>query len=147
MKLERNFGNLSDTQIAELENRLNVTLPDDYKRFLSQTNGGVIDLDTNFLIHIDDINEEASVDVLFGLTPQNSVTDLLYWNDTYGDDMFEDSIIIGTSLENGFIVLICSEEDPGVYYWDDTYHFEQSDDESNTYFITDTFTDFLKQCP
>ena len=147
MKLEKTFGKLSSAQISELENQLNISLPDDHKNFLAEINGGVIDLNTDFLIHIDDINESASVDVLFGLTPQASHTDLLSWNKTYGYDMLPDSIIIGTSLESGFIVLICNEEDAGVYYWDHTYHFKQSDDEYNTYFIADTFTDFVKQCP
>ncbi|MBC8537137.1 SMI1/KNR4 family protein [Feifania hominis] len=99
MKLEKTFGKLSSAQISELENQLNISLPDDYKNFLAEINGGVIDLNTDFLIHIDDINESASVDVLFGLTPQASHTDLLSWNKTYGYDMLPDSIIIAQVLK------------------------------------------------
>lgn len=31
----------------------------------------------------------------------------------------------------------------GVYYWDDSYHFDFSEDDMNTYFIADSFSDFL----
>ncbi|MFD2388034.1 hypothetical protein [Enterococcus rivorum] len=42
------------------------------------------------------------------------------------------------------ILIICDGENEGVYYWDDSYHFENSDDEMNTYWIANTFTEFIK---
>lgn len=61
------------------------------------------------------------------------------------DELLEKTIIIADDIIQGFIVLICEGEDKGVYYWDDAYNFETSDDESNVYWIADDFTSFLEQ--
>ena len=145
MKLYKTFGKLSEKQISDLENQLNVKLPDDYKNFLAQTNGATLDPYSTESFLIRDINEPATLDILFGLTSQDS-SDLLYWNKTYGDEMVENSVIIGMSLEHSFIVLICDGEYAGVYCWDDCHHYSQSSEESNTYFIAETFTDLLNLC-
>jgi hypothetical protein len=41
------------------------------------------------------------------------------------------------------LLLINDGSDNGVYYWDDSYSFEESDDDCNTYFIADSFSDFV----
>lgn len=40
--------------------------------------------------------------------------------------------------------MICDGENQRVYYWDDSYHFEYSDDENKMYWIADTFVGFMK---
>ncbi|MBE5977520.1 MAG: hypothetical protein E7249_00110 [Paenibacillaceae bacterium] len=67
----------------------------------------------------------------------------LTWTNKFSDDMLESSLIIADTLEKGFIILICTGEYKGVYYWDDSYHFESSEDDKNTYFIADSFSDLL----
>ena len=61
----------------------------------------------------------------------------------YIDDLFEETVIIGDSLQNGFIVLICDGINDGVYYYDDSYYFDESNDEINVYLISPDFTGFL----
>ena len=38
--------------------------------------------------------------------------------------------------------MICAGEDSGIYYWDDAYNFGTSNDDSNVYWIADSFTEF-----
>lgn len=59
------------------------------------------------------------------------------------DDLFEKTVIIGDSLQNGFIVMICDGNNDGVYYYDDSYYFDESNDENNVYIISNNFTEFL----
>ena len=58
-------------------------------------------------------------------------------------DLFEKTVIIGDSLQNGFIVMICDGNNDGVYYYDDSYYFDESNDENNVYIISNNFTEFL----
>ena len=53
------------------------------------------------------------------------------------------TVIIGDSLQNGFIVMICDGNNDGVYYYDDSYYFDESNDENNVYIISNNFTEFL----
>ena len=140
-------GVLPTSQIAALETDLGIVFPDDYKRFLQMTNGGTVPIGENeekTAILIPALNEKVWIDSFFGVT-EDTNSDIRYWNTEYGGEMLENAIIIGDSIMHGFFVLICGGENEGVYYWDDSYHFEQSDDERNTYYIAENFTDFIKQ--
>jgi len=90
------------------------------------------------------LSDNISVDVLFGINTQYKNANITIWTDKYFQEMPESTLIIGDTVEHGFIVLLCSGEDTGVYYWDDTYHYAGSNDDNNTFFIADTFTDFVE---
>ena len=45
----------------------------------------------------------------------------------------------------GFFILVCKGEDKGVYYYDHAYNLESSDDNGNTYFIANSFEEFINQ--
>ena len=137
------FGANSISNVRMLESRFDIRLPNDYFEFLCTVGGGVIEKINND-IYVKSISDIIYVDVLFGLNTQYKNANIIMWTDKYLNEMPEGTIIIGDTLEHGFIVLLCSGEDAGIYYWDDTYHFSCSNDESNTYFISDTFTDFVK---
>ncbi|MDH9144897.1 hypothetical protein PYL34_02610 [Staphylococcus epidermidis] len=83
--------------------------------------------------------------VLYGCDTPYDVTNIEYWMDEYESELIEESIIIGNDLSQGFLVLILLEGYEGVYFWDDGHNFESSNDEENTYFIAETFTNFLKK--
>lgn len=57
--------------------------------------------------------------------------------------LIKKTVIIGDSLQNGFIVMICDGNNDGVYYYDDSYYFDESNDENNVYIISNNFTEFL----
>jgi hypothetical protein len=142
----KKFRETSINDIISLEQRFNVILPQDYIDFLLQYNGGNVEIDDDCGIYVRYLKEYIHVDVLFGLDTgyQNANIDTWMSDNIIASDMPENTIIIGDSIEHGFIVLLCAGEDAGVYYWDHAYEFKCSNDESNTYFIADTFTDFAK---
>ena len=132
MKLDR-FGFANEEAISILENKYKVVLPEDYKRFLLQENGG---RNTAYkyknLIRISQISEEI----------KNA--DIEQWTSEYRDDLFPNSIIIGDTIQHGFIVFWLSNDDnAGIYYYDDTYEFASSTDDMNTYFLSNSFSEFL----
>ena len=137
------FGAVPISDVKMLENRYDIKLPKDYFEFLCSIGGGVIGKSDNE-IYVKSISDIVSVDVLFGINTQYKNANIEIWTDKYFDEMPKDTLIIGDTLEHGFIVLLCSGENAGVYYWDDTYFFACSNDEHNTFFMADTFTDFIK---
>jgi SMI1 / KNR4 family protein len=144
MKLDR-FGFANEEAISILENKFEVVLPEDYKRFLLQENGG---RNTAYkyknLVRISQISEEINIDVMFGVETNIKNADIEQWTSEYRDDLFPNSIIIGDTIQHGFIVFwLSNEENRGIYYYDDTYEFESSTDDVNAYFLANSFSEFL----
>ena len=144
MKLDR-FGFANEEAISILENKYKVVLPEDYKRFLLQENGG---RNTAYkyknLVKISQISEEVNIDVMFGVETNMKNADIEQWTSEYRDDLFPNSIIIGDTIQHGFIVFwLSNEENRGIYYYDDTYEFESSTDDVNAYFLANSFSEFL----
>jgi hypothetical protein len=128
------FGPLSEDAICKLESALGVTLPGNYREFLKETGGGIVKQDGKNRITIPSIGQTIAVDVLFGYgVAQNS--DILYWNKKYKDEMLDDAVLIGIDVHQGFLFLIADGVDASVYYWDDSYVFEESDDDQNVYLL------------
>ena len=144
MKLDR-FGFANEEAISILENKFEVVLPEDYKRFLLQENSG---RNTAYkyknLVRISQISEEINIDVMFGVETNIKNADIEQWTSEYRDDLFPNSIIIGDTIQHGFIVFwLSNEENRGIYYYDDTYEFESSTDDVNAYFLANSFSEFL----
>lgn len=128
------FGPLSEDAICKLESALGVTLPGNYREFLIETGGGIVKQDGNNRIMVPSLGQTIAVDVLFGYgVAQNS--DILYWNEKYRDEMPDDAVLIGFDVHQGFLFLIADGVDASVYYWDDSYVFEESDDDQNVYLL------------
>lgn len=142
----RSLGHASDEEIKDLEGKYMLTLPEDYKNFLKENNGGQSpSYEFENSIEIKNINEEINVATLYGIKTAVKNFDIEDWTDEYLDDLFSNSIIIGDSLQHGFLVLwLSGDEDEGIYYYDDTYNLEASSDENNAYFLARTFTEFLE---
>lgn len=142
------FGTVTKKQIAKLEKKYSLTLPSAYKDFLISVGGGCVELNEENSIFIPDIQERVAVAVLYGYETQEKNADLSTYMDMLLEDIWEHSVIIGDSIEHGLFVLVCEDgkrDDAGaVYYWDDSYVFNQSDDENNTYWVADSFTEFLQ---
>ena len=60
------------------------------------------------------------------------------------EDMMEGAVLIGDDIIQGFIVMFCHGDNKGIYYWDDAYNFQNSDDENNMYWIANSFNEFIK---
>ena len=142
MSIKR-FGNAETREIQEIEQKYNLHLPTDYLKFLHECNGALCE---NYdAIKLKNFDEFIHLRALYGVLTGNEYEGIGidHWMSQYGHELPDGTILIGDSIENGFIILLCSGEDSGVYYWDDTRYFECSNDESNTYFIADTFTEFI----
>ena len=134
------FGPLSEDAICKLESALGVTLPGNYREFLKETGGGIVKQDGNNRIMVPSLGQTIAVDVLFGYgVAQNS--DILYWNKKYKDEMLDDAVLIGFDVHQGFLFLIADGVDASVYYWDDSYVFEESDDDQNVYLLVKDFSE------
>ena len=127
--------------IHSIEQELSVSIPADYKAFLIEYNGICTE---NTIVRIEAIEEETLLNVLFGSDPQlNRALTLEYWNTEYKDDIPESALLIGDFQDGGFLLLIPDGDDKGVYYYDHAYMFESSDDDGNTYLLSDTFEAFI----
>lgn len=135
------YGNITEDMINDYEKHIGFDLPDDYKYFLMQYNGGKI---KDGVIFVGEIEEKIPLHVLYGLNVEKGL-DLQKWNDEYQDDLLPNSIIIGHDYGGEFIVLINDPEKKGIYFWDHMFSFEQSNEEHNTYFIANSFQEFINE--
>ncbi len=108
---------------------------------MKETGGGIVKQDGNNRIMVTSIGQTIAVDVFFGYgVTQNS--DILYWNEKYKDEMLDGAVLIGFDVHQGFLFLIADgRDDTGVYYWDDSYVFEESDDDQNVYLLVKDFSE------
>ena len=142
-------GSLTVEQIREVEKELGHKFPNDYKEFLLKTNGGMIDFvidDVEHGFHIDLIDEEnVCIDSLYGVG-EDACDLLIKYNKEYGEET-GGCIIIGNTLSNGFIVydyLGVVEDEGGIYFWDDTWAYEASNEDGNLYFVANDFNELLE---
>lgn len=104
------FGKVQEESIQKIENLFHVVLPEDYTKFLLDFNGGVIFNTEPGEVYLKDIAQFINIDVLYGIDTGKSECDIEYWTDKYFDELLENTIIIGDSLQHGFIVMICAGE-------------------------------------
>ena len=102
------FGKVQEESIQKIENLFHVVLPEDYTKFLLDFNGGVIFNTEPSEVYLKDIAQFINIDVLYGIDTGKSECDIEYWTDKYFDELLENTIIIGDSLQHGFIVMICA---------------------------------------
>ena len=132
---------MNEEELIKFQNEINFELPDDYKNFLTNYNGGVPE-ERYSTFMVDSISQEIGLQVLYGLNLEDGL-DLREWYDEYRDDLLLNCIIIGHGLGFGFIILMHSPEKSGVYFWDNTFELDESSEDENVYKISDTFKEFL----
>lgn len=142
MAIEK-FGTANVEDIRAFEKKYDLRLPKDYIRFLLNINGGIIEKDQNCQVFVKSLMGTIHVDALYGIGTAHENANIDTWMAMFRGDMLDGTVIIGDSLEHGFLVLICTGNDAGICYWDHSFEFPISNDESNMYFITDTFTNFI----
>lgn len=134
------FGKATQEMVNAFEQHIGFSLPEDYRKFLLEYNGGT-PLVKYAAFTIEELNEDIPLDVLLGLGINN--LDLQKRNDDYMDDLLPHCVIIGDDPGSGMIVLIDDPEMKGVYYWDHSFNFEQSNEDDNIYKIADSFQEFV----
>lgn len=137
----KSFGTTDNNKIRNAEDQLGIAFPADYKEFLLCTNGGT-NIDYAMSFTANELDDQIVVDSLFGIELDENI-DVVSNSQMFAFDMLPDSILVGDSIQHGFIVLICAGAYKGVYYWDHSYTYEISNDEGNMYWIAESFADFL----
>lgn len=115
-------------------------LPDDYRAFLRDSNGG------SFINEYPTLVAETIGAIycnsLFGLG-LNSSLDLAFWWKELDGELLPQSLVIGNDPGGGLFLLSSALEDNGVFYYDHSYFFRSSTDHLNAYPICNNFTTFL----
>ena len=133
----KEFGGEISTDIADYENKVKMQIPCEYKEFLMRTNGGQF-VDEVHTFWVNELKQEIGMDVLFGFNHTRSLC-LTEWYEEYSDELPENTIIIGNSINAGLILMIWQEEWKGIFLWDHCLDLEQSTEEDCLYRIADRF--------
>lgn len=137
------YGKLDVALVNQLDGLFGFEVPQDYKEFLINTNGGRFDFEDEHYITVN--GTKIWIDVLYG-NKENKRSSLMFWNNEYGDEIPENSIIIGDTQDHGFIVYMCAGAQKGIYFWDDLFSIEGStSDGKNAYFIANDMHELLKK--
>ena len=153
MKINGN-GKLDEKEIIKFEKEIGFELPEDYRQFLCEYNGGYPEpkypLFTIYEISIEElreIGEEPALDELF------SIEKLRSWGKEFGAELPEKVIIIGVGVF-GDILLSENEDMKGIYLWDSHWCITDIGDKDaaldeelnfSIYKISDTFNEFLNK--
>ena len=65
------------------------------------------------------------------------------WHNEYSEELPENTIIIGNTINAGLILLIWQDDWKGVFLWDHCLELEQSTEEDCLYRISDSFELFV----
>lgn len=135
------FGEVLIDTINQYESTINMKLPRDYKEFLAHTNGGQF-VEKIHTFWVDELKQSIGIDVLFGFNQAKSLC-LDSWYKEYSEELLENTIIIGNSINAGLILLIWQDDWKGVFLWDHCLELEQSTEEDCLYRIADRFDLFF----
>lgn len=131
-------GKNSDENVATFEREIKFTLPSDYRVFLRDTNGGVLQGALIRTIKPGDL----LIDCMFGLDHKREFN-LRFWLNEFGSELPEKSLIIGSDAGGGFLLMCTAEGTEGIYYYDHSYLFSNSSDSENTYLIYSSFSELF----
>ena len=127
----KKFDGIIVDEVICYEETVKMKLPKDYKEFLLDTNGGQF-IDEIHMFWVDELKENIGIDVLFGFNQVRSLC-LNSWYNEYGEELPEETIIIGNSINAGLILLIWQDDWKGVFLWDHGLELEQSTEEDCLY--------------
>ena len=137
----KTFGNLNKSELNSLEDTLGISLPTDYKEFLSKTNGGCPK--NNYLVlNITSLKEELLINFFLGINNDENFN-IIGWNNDYKSEIPISTFIFGIEYGGGMFIQITEGEDKGVYFWDSNFSLSETSDDENVFYIADTFSDFL----
>jgi len=136
MKIEAiNKG--SEAKALAFQEFLSFILPDDYFNFLVQNDGAIID---EAYFYVKDIEEYIMFDLFY------DIEECIETYEEFSDDFPDKSLVIGRDPGGGMLLLVTTEVgdfSKGIHFYDHSHFFEASNSDCNTYFICDTFSEFI----
>ena len=127
----------SEAKALVFQEFLGFTLPDDYFNFLAQNNGAIID---EAYFYVKDIEEYIMFDLFYNIEKCIKIYE------EFSDDFPDKSLVIGRDPGGGMLLLVTTEVgdfSKGIHFYDHSHFFEASNSDCNTYFICDTFSEFI----
>ena len=127
----------SEAKAFAFQEFLGFTLPDDYFNFLAQNDGAIID---EAYFYVKDIEEYILLELF------SDIEECMEDYQEFKDDIPDKSLIIGSDFGGGMLLLVTTEVgdfSKGIYFYDHSHFFEASNSDCNTYFVCDTFTEFI----
>ena len=120
----------------------NIVIPDDYKNFLIQYNGGRPE---NSTVHFKNRDEATMLNCIFGFT-KDRYGSFTRYQGVYAGRIPSNTIAIADDAGGNLIIMSISGEDYGkIYFWDHEMEaYEDEDpDYSNLTLVADSFQEFL----
>ena len=136
MKIEAiNKG--SEAKTLAFQEFLGFTLPDDCFNFLAQNDGAIID---EAYFYVKDIDEYIMFELFY------DIKECIETYEEFHEDFPEKSLVIGADPGGAMLLLVTTDVgdfSKGIYFYDHSHFFEASNSDCNTYFVCDTFTEFI----
>ena len=136
MKIEAiNKG--SEAKAFAFQEFLGFTLPDDYFNFSAQNDGAIID---EAYFYVKDIEEYIMFDLFY------DIEECIETYEEFSDDFPDKSLVIGRDPGGAMLLLVTEDVgdfSKGIHFYDHSHFFEASNSDCNTYFVCDTFSEFI----
>ena len=148
MNLPERFGTCTIEDLDKLESDIGFELPEDYRSFLQNNNGGKFSLFKFYAsIYIPALDQKVMLDVSYGyeLSEEHQFLDIVQINDEFKEDVPENTLIFTRDPGGNMFLLVTQAENEGVYYWDSSDFFDTSEGDANAFKVADSFTDFLNK--
>ena len=127
----------SEVKALAFQEFLGFKLPKDYFNFLAQNDGATID---EAYFYVKDIEEYIMFELFY------DIKECIETYEEFHEDFPEKSLVIGTDPGGGMLLLVTTEVgdfSKGIHFYDHSHFFEASNSDCNTYFICDTFSEFI----
>ncbi|CAH0258316.1 hypothetical protein SRABI96_03356 [Peribacillus sp. Bi96] len=137
------YGKATQEALNDFQGFVGFEIPADYKQFLLKYNGGSPAVQ-NSKFYVDALDTLVCLNVLYGLDLEEKELDLQKWHEEYNERLHKNCIIIGNDTCAGKILLINNEEEKGVYFWDQGWYSDPSNQEENIYKVAASFKSFIE---
>lgn len=143
------YGHANIEDIERYEMMTGCQLPDDYKQFLLENNGGYPEQEENYIIIPKVTSEKIKLRWFAGVTIGGEVSSYsknLFKLVSEYEGMIDPRLFIPFARPYGyFSLLLCvSEQMPGIYLYDYSVRLKESSKKKVLHKICDTFTEFLE---
>lgn len=133
----------TESEVCSFERTLNATLPESYRKFLINENGGRPDLNKSFLIGNKGLSEDISVHYFFGLH-SGRIGSLEKKLSIFKGRIPTGFVPIGCDpFGNLFLIQISGENHGKIFFWDHERETE-SPAMDNISFVADSFEAFVE---
>ena len=138
----KGYGKATRDEVNLFEQLLGFNLPDDYRQFLLDFNGGITAVQQS-KFYVEALDTLIPLEMLFGLEMADEKLDLYKANEDYKEELHMNGIVIGCAPCSGKIVIFNNDDHKGIYFWDHGWYADPSNQDENIYKVAESFQSFL----